>query len=114
MKIMWCWRCKQDVQMLDEEEYARVYEVYEDCIKKVKKFREANHTGLEDTPWEELYRPVNHEYDRIVGIETNFKYEEILKHRISIKGPPCKVCGKALNTPRAIMCMYCKSRVDET
>ena len=28
MKNLWCWRCKMEVPMLDEEEYAKATELY--------------------------------------------------------------------------------------
>jgi hypothetical protein len=27
MKVLWCWRCKMEIPMLDEEEYHRVLSV---------------------------------------------------------------------------------------
>lgn len=116
MKLMWCWRCKEEVPMLDDEEYSKVYEVYISCIKNVKKYREKYCLSMEETPWDWLYIPVTLEYNRIVGIETDFSYLAILKHphRISSYGPPCKVCGKPLSSQKAKMCMACKSPVDQT
>ncbi len=114
MKMMWCWRCKQEVPMLDEEEYSKVDEIYADCIKKVKKFREDTGLSLQETPKDEICMPVTLEYNRIIGIETTFNHEAIMHHphRISSYGPPCKVCGKPLRTPRAKMCAACGSKVE--
>lgn len=61
MKMMWCWRCAEDVPMLDETEYAGIASLYSECIKATKAYREQHRTRLEDTPWADLYAPVRQE-----------------------------------------------------
>jgi hypothetical protein len=116
MKLMWCWRCKQEVPMLDEEEYSKVDQVYGDCIKKVRKYMEDYGVPLKEAPLDFLYLPVTLEYNRIAGTKTKFGYEAIMchPHRISSQGPACKVCGKPLRLPKAKKCVFCGSKVEET
>jgi hypothetical protein len=40
MQILWCWRCKQDVPMLDEDQYAEVHRLYGECMNATKELRE--------------------------------------------------------------------------
>lgn len=39
MKVMWCWRCKMDMPMLDEEEFAIVEKLYSKGMSATKEFR---------------------------------------------------------------------------
>lgn len=110
MKIMWCWRCRQDVGMLDEEEYKRIHEIYIDCTKKSKVYRETTGSPLDKTPLSDLFKPVSEEYERITGFK-DFHHNAIIHHRISIYGQPCKCCGKPLRTPNAKMCAACGAKV---
>lgn len=94
MKILWCWRCKMDIPMLDEDEF--------DCI------READRSlGKNDT--DNTERSLR-EYERITGFsETN--RVAIEHHRIFLYGPPCSKCGKPLRSPQAKLCGACMAPV---
>jgi hypothetical protein len=106
MQQMWCWRCKREVPMLDEEEYAVIARLFNASTSSVKDFRRAHGTSLKDTPLQELYKPVCAEYERMTGVKES-DHDEILKHRISLYGPPCKQCHKPLRTPKAKLCGAC-------
>ncbi|AEV68698.1 hypothetical protein ABCY62_02610 [Acetivibrio clariflavus] len=110
MKIMWCWRCRQEVGMLDEEEYKRIHTIYIECAEKVKTFRKNTGSSLENTPLNDFFKPVCEEYEKITGF-SGFNHNAIMHHRISIYGQPCKCCGKPLRTPRAKMCAACGAKV---
>ena len=57
VKILWCWRCKIEVPMLDDTEFERVMAL--------------RGTGTGDL-WERQFGPVLREYERITGFrETN-------------------------------------------
>ena len=90
MKILWCWRCKMDVPMLDEDEFERINRV-------------GGNGG--DCPGRRLQ-----EYVHITGFpETNPIALE--HHRVSLYGPPCHTCGKPLRTPQARLCGACMAPV---
>lgn len=36
MKVLWCWRCKMDIPMLNEEEYVIASELYGAGIRDTK------------------------------------------------------------------------------
>jgi hypothetical protein len=96
MKLLWCWRCKTDVPMLDDEEFKRVTEL--------------RGIGIEGHLRERLFGPVLREYERITGFrETN--PNAVYHHQLSLYGPPCHHCGKPLRTPRAKLCAFCMQRV---
>jgi hypothetical protein len=94
MKLLWCWRCKANVPMLDDDEWKIVWDAY----SSVK-----NGDG----------RPVAlAEYERLTGYqETNFN--ALFDHRISRLGPPCSNCGKVLRTPIAYKCFECGCQIHE-
>jgi hypothetical protein len=92
MKILWCWRCKADVPMLDDGEFNRVSSLF--------------NTGSQCNDKERMFGPALLEYERITGIrETN--PNAIHHHVLSMYGPPCVKCGKPLRTPRAKRCGSC-------
>ena len=90
MKLLWCWRCKAELPMLDDEEFEQV-------------------TSLRDTRIKPLLQQFQHvlqEYERITGLrETN--QNAIYHHKLSLYGPPCSNCGKPLRSARAKLCGAC-------
>jgi hypothetical protein len=111
MKVMWCWRCKMDVPMLDEEEYAVVSDLLRRGMSALKEFRQEHNLPLDDSPTRECFRPVREAYRRMTGMDEP-NHNAIMHHRISIYGPPCARCGKPLRTPRAAFCAACGLAVD--
>jgi len=92
--------------MLDEEEYAVIAHLFHESTRAVKDYRRTHRASLQETPLAELYKPVYMEYERITGVNES-DHNEILKHRISLYGPPCKHCQKPLRTPEAKLCGAC-------
>lgn len=106
MKLLYCWRCKMDVPMLEEEEFVIVSQRYTECLQAIKAYRQTYGLTLENTPTHELFRPVRDAYERLTGwSETN--EQAIMHHRISIYGSACAQCGKPLRTPQASFCAAC-------
>ena len=94
MRYLWCWRCRAEVPMLNEEEFAMVMSKFERSL-----------------PGRGPVLPMLAEYNRITGIvETNPNV--IWDHRLSRYGAPCKACGKPLRTPRAKLCGSCMAPVE--
>jgi len=112
MESMWCWRCKRDVPMLDEDEFAEIARLHKESTLATKEYRRLRQTSLAETPLHELFAPVCDLYERITGVRES-DHDEILKHRISLYGPPCKRCHKPLRTPKASICGACMHPVDE-
>src|SRR5437868_6795014 len=89
MKPLWCWRCKIEVPMLDDDEY-----------KLVTSKHGTKGTGGKAEIRERFFGPVLREYERITGFrETNTN--PVDHHRLSLYGPPCTKCQKPLRTPKA-------------
>lgn len=110
MQWLWCWRCKADMPMLEEDEYAEIRRVYGDCTKATKEFRQRWNVSLKDTPLSDLYRPVRAKYSELTCLG-ELNESVIMHHRLSLYGPPCKRCGKPLRTPNAKLCGACMSPV---
>jgi hypothetical protein len=106
VRTLWCWRCKADVPMLDEEEYTQVAEVYHQCLLHAKEFRRTEGVPVQDPGIAQRMRPVCLRYEEITGMREN-NANAILHHRLSRYGPPCTRCGKPLRTPSAKLCVAC-------
>ncbi|RYZ40310.1 MAG: hypothetical protein EOO71_16645 [Myxococcaceae bacterium] len=98
MKVLWCWRCQQDLPMLDEAEFAEVARLYSG--------------GFRTTPGQQSinggFAPVTLAYERMTGY-VGCHHNAVMHHRISMYGPPCTTCGKPLRTPQARHCAACGS-----
>lgn len=63
MRMLWCWRCKAEVAMLDDDEFKRVASLF--------------NTGTEGDIKERMFGPLLREYERITGIhETHLDFLE--------------------------------------
>jgi hypothetical protein len=103
MKVQWCWRCKMDVPMLDEEEFERVSSVFMESAKRFLANEAAQRRGDSGPA---VLVPTCAEYERLTGFrETN--PSAVMHHRLSLYGPPCTTCGKPLRTPEARHCAAC-------
>ncbi len=89
MRLVYCWRCRMEIPMLDEAEFAGVAAL-------LREGHTSNPFGLAALA----------EYERITGLaETN--PASLWHHRIALYGPPCTECGKPLRTPEAKLCAAC-------
>ena len=100
MKLMWCWRCRMDVEMLDEEEYAKASELYSKAIRSAS---DVTKTRLD------RYRELLDYYHKVTGFKET-EPNAIMHHRISMYGPPCEKCGKPYRTPKAKFCAACGNK----
>ena len=112
MKRMWCWRCKQEMPMLDEDEYAEIARLYSEATLAVKEYRRTWGIPLENASIHERFEPVRARYESITGMKES-NDNAIIHHRISLYGPPCKQCNKPLRTPKAKLCGACMLPVQE-
>jgi hypothetical protein len=111
MQMLWCWRCRGEVPMLDEEEFAEIKALNLDSIKSVKEIRQRTGIPLNDPSIDELFRPVRDRYEQLTGTKEK-NHSAILHHRISLYGPPCKRCQKPLRRPHAKVCGSCMQSVE--
>lgn len=106
MKVMWCWRCKMEVPMLDEKEFEIIDNLYSQGFSATKEFRQKHNLPLENCSINERFHLVCEKYKEMTGFTEN-NHNAIMHHRISIYGEPCKNCGKPLRTPQANFCAAC-------
>lgn len=96
MKILWCWRCKMEIPMLDDAEYAVAGELYSEGVRS----RDRTGTRLE------RFKPLLDYYKEVTGWDET-EPNAIMHHCISMYGPPCEKCGKPYRTPKASFCAAC-------
>lgn len=96
MKLLWCWRCKIEVPMLDEEEYVKAKELY----------RKSMHGNNLQAGRLVRFKPLLDYYNKLTGWNET-EPNAILHHRIEQYGPPCENCGKPYRTSQATFCAAC-------
>src|SRR5450631_4228629 len=93
MRIQGCWRCKAEVPMLDENEFASVAQLYKEAFQATKEFREQWGIPLEHASIDDRFRPVRLRYEQMTAVK-DCHQNAIMHHRISLYGEPCESCGK--------------------
>ncbi len=111
MRLIWCWRCKAEMPMLDEAEFAEIWQLTQEAILSTKEFRRKWDVPLERASLQERFLPVRLRYEQLTGFK-DCHQNAIMHHRISMYGPPCARCGKPLRTPRAKLCGACMHPVE--
>jgi hypothetical protein len=105
-KLLYCWRCRMDVPMLDDAEWEQVVPHLMDAIARIKDYRQMHSSALFDVQNQGFGRDALEKYHEITGFtETNVN--ALWHHRVSQFGPPCSSCGRPLRTPRASFCAEC-------
>ncbi|HEY2583729.1 MAG TPA: hypothetical protein VGI43_18105 [Mucilaginibacter sp.] len=94
MRVLWCWKCKMNVPMLDDEEFGKAKELYDLGLKSTSPDR---FTALLDY------------YNELTGFGET-EAEEIMHHQISQYGPICENCGKPYRTQTSTFCTACGNR----
>ncbi len=99
MKILWCWRCKMDVPMLDDEEFKIANKLYGELFdpENISKTRE------------ERAKPLLDYYNDLTGFGET-EPNAIMHHCISHYGQPCENCGKPYRTPKPSFCAACGNK----
>jgi hypothetical protein len=95
--FLYCWRCRAEVAMLDDGEWASVAPRYDDVGRQP--------VALRRQLLEAAHAAACERYRAITGVETTMN--ALWHHRRSLFGPPCSSCQKPLRTPRAKHCAEC-------
>jgi hypothetical protein len=103
MKDLWCWRCKMEVPMLDEEEYKVASQLYRDGFK----------TGKCNMTRKKRFKDLLDYYKALTGVEET-NPNAIMHHRIDLYGPPCECCSKPYRTSKASFCAACGHKREST
>jgi len=112
MKQLWCWRCKAEMPMLHEIEFAEIFKLYRDSMSSTKEFRQLWNLSLDKISIEERMFPVRLRYEQMTGMK-NCHHNAVMHHRLSMYGPPCRRCKKPLRTPQAKLCGACMFPVEQ-
>ena len=62
MKMMWCWRCKIEMPMLNEKEWNAIEELREQGFSATKEFRQRYNLPFENCSIVEKFRPMREKY----------------------------------------------------
>lgn len=92
--------------MLDEREYESISEAIGAGVRLVQQARVSEARPMKKSDEGQLYGEVVARYRELTGV-SDVAPREILRHRLSLVGPPCENCGKELRTPLAKKCVEC-------
>lgn len=110
MKTYYCWRCRQEMPFLEEDEWALVAPHFAHLIKDIQQYRIENNvdlgTALREAPLQA--KKVFEEITGYMGMHPN----AIGHHRLIEWGPECTHCGHLLRTPLAKACLHCGCKPD--
>ncbi len=82
MRLLWCWRCKREMPMLDEAEFALASSLFHDAMNSAKEVRKNTGVPIPHESVQVCFRPVLDYYERVTGYkETN--HDAVMHHRIS-------------------------------
>jgi hypothetical protein len=105
-KMLYCWRCKQEVPMLDEHEWELIKPSLTEAQEAIKAYRATHGTSLSGAKNQVYGSGAFRRYFEVTGFR-EASINTIWHHRLSRFGPPCAACGKPLRTPRAKFCAEC-------
>jgi hypothetical protein len=72
MQWLWCWRCKVEMPMLDEQEFAEIASLHRLGMQSIKQYREDTGVPLERVPLAKHFEAMLRRYEEITGHkETN-------------------------------------------
>lgn len=103
MKNLWCWRCKMEVPMLDEDEYKIACKLY----------REGFETGKCNMTRKIRFKALLNYYKEVTGFEETDP-NAVMHHRIALLGSECENCSKPYRTPKASLCAACGNKREST
>lgn len=107
-KPLYCWRCKLEIPMLEETEWAEVYPLLNNAIAEIKRYREKHRVSIEEARAHGYGKRALEAYFKITGFKEK-NPDALWHHRLIFFGPPCAACGKPLRTPKAKHCAECGS-----
>ena len=112
-RVIYCWRCRADVPMLTEDEWATLSPLLDNAISQIKSYRERHGCSLIEARAKGFERALDW-YRSATGHDEQ-NGEALFHHRRSMYGPPCHACGKPLRTPQARYCAACSAerRLDQ-
>jgi hypothetical protein len=109
MKMLWCWRCQQEMPMLETAEAALVRQAQlggMQIVEEEARRREYRLIPMQLEGTARFRQPMLEMYRLLTGFcETN--PNAVLHHEVDQYGPPCPQCHKPLRTAEARFCAAC-------
>jgi hypothetical protein len=103
---VYCWRCRIEVPMLDEGEWAELAPLLSKVPQDIKAYRESTGAPLDQAVRQGFERAALARYEQLTGFpESNVN--ALWHHRLADVGPPCDACGKPMRTRVARFCAEC-------
>jgi hypothetical protein len=97
-KKLYCWRCRAEIPMLEEHEWAEVLPRLHEGLRQIQDYRRTHGVPLDAAKRHVYLDGALDRYFEITGFcETNIN--ALWHHRVSLFGSPCEECGKPLRTP---------------
>ncbi len=106
MQWLWCWRCKTEMPMLDDGEFAEIASLHRLGLQSAKEYRSETGAPLEHVPLAEHFDAMLTRYEEMTGYK-EANPNAVWHHRLSLYGPPCNRCGKPFRSPNARLCGNC-------
>jgi len=110
MQKLWCWRCRIEMPMLDEAEFAEVAKLHSEAVRGVKQFRESTGSDLRHPTISDLFRPVREKYEQLTGmkeIDENAIMHQALRSTDHRAGDVASRCGHRWQSSAPIVgCRY--------
>jgi hypothetical protein len=105
-QMVYCWRCKTEMPMLEEVEWAQLAPLLTNMSAQIMAYRERTGATLEVARREGFEKAALEKYKDLTGYaETNIN--ALWHHRLASYGPPCESCGKLMRTSIARFCAEC-------
>jgi hypothetical protein len=108
-ELLYCFRCRRDVTMLDEGEYTRFTKMYAECTIPVAQAAVKGEPVRREA-YSRICEPMLNAYASLGG-PRDIDPKELLRHRRADYGPLCCRCGKPLRTSKASKCVECGTPV---
>ena len=105
MEIVYCWRVREFLAMLDEDEWEEMHPYLNDTINRIKEYREKHNCDLA-TAKKNFNLEATNKFEELTGYK-DIPYDLIFYLRRSDYGPQCQHCNKVLRTPKAKFCAEC-------
>jgi hypothetical protein len=109
-KMLWCWRCRQEMPMLDEQEYTEAFRLYGECMKGAKEFRQQWNVPLASASIDEHFRPIREWYEQLTGVPGCHANAIMHQSLVTLWRPVSSLREAAPLTTSKVMCFVWNSR----
>lgn len=112
MIVKFCYRCKENVPMLDTESSIKMRIIHTQWVKDIKLYRKVNQCSLDIVDLDSMYGPLVNYYSKFCEDYTYTNYLCIPNHRVDNLGPDCLKYHKPLRSVGAKLCAECVHKID--